>query len=564
MGRHQKQKNNFIITHGHGGEREPKIRKRSDMAIAMAKAELQKFWISPIKENIDTYFLYKETPQRPRGYDDIYDNLYNPERLKEKMQKKNLNAIIHIEGRDLRSHIALALKILEKINLPEKEKEFLKLVIFYHDLGKQEVFSTKENRIQTIQTIAKGRLFQTMALHATAAGDKIEKWLKANGLEEDDVKFAQKLIENHMNTSILEWKDPTKIVRYFTSLGKNKEEIAETIKRLAQVLHIDYLATENVFLRNGEIEYSKNIKRSDYNFDAVRDKYQSAIQPAEKIERENKIYMERINNCEKDLLQIANHLIPLTAENNEFGNNPDDPQEHSPQRHEFGIITHSKKSIVHFSRRNQYIKDKNIKEKIDSKLQETIDGKTKLELLATAFEFHDIGKFLRNMPTSEAQKIGVDPFPGHEKIWEDLAVHDETVQKIINENYHLTPDQLKYVARCIGLHYEFAKVRDAAKKTPWGYNLKFVQSPECEKIFETIKNSNPDYAIEVWLLFLCDSLAKTDITIYGKDDEELTSKFAWVAEKLYEKKLPPELINTVIQKPVSTTLAKKYLEYILW
>ena len=564
MGRHQKQKNNFIITHGHGGEREPKIRKRSDMAIAMAKAELQKFWISPIKENIDTYFLYKETPQRPRGYDDIYDNLYNPERLKEKMQKKNLNAIIHIEGRDLRSHIALALKILEKINLPEKEKEFLKLVIFYHDLGKQEVFSTKENRIQTIQTIAKGRLFQTMALHATAAGDKIEKWLKANGLEEDDVKFAQKLIENHMNTSILEWKDPTKIVRYFTSLGKNKEEVAETIKRLAQVLHIDYLATENVFLRNGEIEYSKNIKRSDYNFDAVRDKYQSAIQPAEKIERENKIYVERINNCEKDLLQIANHLIPLTAENNEFGNNPDDPQEHSPQRHEFGIITHSKKSIVHFSRRNQYIKDKNIKEKIDSKLQETIDGKTKLELLATAFEFHDIGKFLRNMPTSEAQKIGVDPFPGHEKIWEDLAVHDETVQKIINENYHLTPDQLKYVARCIGLHYEFAKVRDAAKKTPWGYNLKFVQSPECEKIFETIKNSNPDYAIEVWLLFLCDSLAKTDITIYGKDDEELTSKFAWVAEKLYEKKLPPELINTVIQKPVSTTLAKKYLEYILW
>ena len=564
MGRHQKQKNNFIITHGHGGEREPKIRKRSDMAIAMAKAELQKFWISPIKENIDTYFLYKETPQRPRGYDDIYDNLYNPERLKEKMQKKNLNAIIHIEGRDLRSHIALALKILEKINLPEKEKEFLKLVIFYHDLGKQEVFSTKENRIQTIQTIAKGRLFQTMALHATAAGDKIEKWLKANGLEEDDVKFAQKLIENHMNTSILEWKDPTKIVRYFTSLGKNKEEVAETIKRLAQVLHIDYLATENVFLRNGEIEYSKNIKRSDYNFDAVRDKYQSAIRPAEKIERENKIYVERINNCEKDLLQIANHLIPLTAENNEFGNNPDDPQEHSPQRHEFGIITHSKKSIVHFSRRNQYIKDKNIKEKIDSKLQETIDGKTKLELLATAFEFHDIGKFLRAMPTSEAQKIGVDPFPGHEKIWEDLAVHDETVQKIINENYHLTPDQLKYVARCIGLHYEFAKVRDAAKKTPWGYNLKFVQSPECEKIFETIKNSNPDYVIEVWLLFLCDSLAKTDITIYGKDDEELTSKFAWVAEKLYEKKLPPELINTVIQKPVSTTLAKKYLEYILW
>jgi len=52
------------------------------------------------------------------------------------------------------------------------------------------------------------------------------------------------------------------------------------------------------------------------------------------------------------------------------------------------------------------------------------------------------------------------------------------------------------------------------------------------------QNSNPDYVIEVWLLFLCDSLAKTDITIYGKDDEELTSKFAWIAEKLYKKKTP--------------------------
>ena len=29
----------------------------------------------------------------------------------------------------------------------------------------------------------------------------------------------------------------------------------------------------------------------------------------------------------------------------------------------------------------------------------------------------------------------------------------------------LTPAQLQYVARCVGLHYEFAKVRDTAKKT---------------------------------------------------------------------------------------------------
>jgi len=184
------------------------------------------------------------------------------------------------------------------------------------------------------------------------------------------------------------------------------------------------------------------------------------------LEAENNIYNERINNCEKDLLQIANHLIPLTAENTAFGNNPDNPQEHSPQRHEFGIITHSKKSITHFSRRKQYIRDKNIQEKIDDKLQETIDGKTKMELLATALEFHDIGKFLRSMTVQEGQKLGVDPFKDHEKAGEEVVTHDATVQDIINGNYHLTPDQLKYVAKCIGLHYELGKAREKAKTLP--------------------------------------------------------------------------------------------------
>lgn len=79
------------------GEKEPNIRIYTDTDIQTAMTELKDIGISPIMENIAAYLTLKETKQRPQGYEEIYNNLNNPENLKELMQKKNIQSLIHIE-----------------------------------------------------------------------------------------------------------------------------------------------------------------------------------------------------------------------------------------------------------------------------------------------------------------------------------------------------------------------------------------------------------------------------------------------------------------------------------
>ncbi|MEI6774253.1 MAG: hypothetical protein WCL18_05715 [bacterium] len=59
--------------------------------------ELQNMDISPIPENIETYIALVSTPQRPKGYEELYANRKNPEILQALMQKEKLQSLIHIE-----------------------------------------------------------------------------------------------------------------------------------------------------------------------------------------------------------------------------------------------------------------------------------------------------------------------------------------------------------------------------------------------------------------------------------------------------------------------------------
>jgi hypothetical protein len=68
--------------------------------------------------------------------------------------------------------------------------------------------------------------------------------------------------------------------------------------------------------------------------------------------------------------------------------------------------------------------------------------------------------------------------------------------------------------------------------------------------------------MEIGLLFLVDSLAKTDITIQGQNDGQLMSKQERAEQEIQKRDIPTELINSVMQKPVNIAVAKKYLEYI--
>jgi hypothetical protein len=94
----------------------------------------------------------------------------------------------------------------------------LKQIIFHHDIGKHEVVNTSANTTQTISTIGAGKLFQTMIGHAGAALDTTKTKLEANGLNKEEVALCLKTIENHMNTDILQRKNPKKIIAFFTNL----------------------------------------------------------------------------------------------------------------------------------------------------------------------------------------------------------------------------------------------------------------------------------------------------------------------------------------------------------
>lgn len=161
------------------------------------------------------------------------------------------------------------------------------------------------------------------------------------------------------------------------------------------MLQIDGLSTKNITLSEGKLTYSSNTKKTDFQFKDVREKYMNAKKEQMIAKEKEKNIQEKIYDCDIYLPIIAKKIIPDTEENIVFRANPDDPQEHQPLWHEFGITTHTKKVVEHFFKRNNRLKP--MTEQIDEIFKETIDGKTKEELMAISIIYHDIGKYLREI-----------------------------------------------------------------------------------------------------------------------------------------------------------------------
>jgi hypothetical protein len=295
--------------------------------------------------------------------------------------------------------------------------------------------------------------------HAKAALEQTEKKLKANQLDDKEIELCIKVIENHMETDVLQRKNPEKIVALFSKFGENEEEIKTGIYYLTRMLHIDYLSTKNIILRDNKLEYSEESKKSEFTFERVREKYMTAKKELVNIHKQEKNLQEKMYDCDIYLPQIAKTIIPDTIENSSFRENPDDPKEHQPQWHEFGIITHSKKTVEHFFKRNNWLKP--IREQVDAVLQETIYGKTKEELMAISIVFHDIGKFLREVEIKDGEKTITHP--DHEKIGKNIFMENNSIHTLIKKQYNLTDKHMTYIADCIGLHYELGKIRNAVK-----------------------------------------------------------------------------------------------------
>jgi len=258
---------------------------------------------------------------------------------------------------------------------------------------------------------------------------------------------------------------------------------------------------------------------------------------------------------------IANTIIEDRTENGQFIINPDDPNEHVPIWHQFGIITHTKFVLkIHQTEASEYIDKWGIRLKINSKLQEEVDGKPKSELILIGIILHDIGKFARNFKENDGKMVF--NFIGHEAMSEKLIKENKFIYNLLNQTLEYTEAQINYIARCAGLHFELGKAREAAKKTKLKYTIAFSESKECLESCIEIATQFPEYKLEIGILFLCDSLGKIDVRIIAESDEDIENLTPQIKQVLAQRNLNPSLLSAIKQLPVNIAIAKRYLENV--
>ncbi len=253
-------------------ENAPQAQESSETEEMRLQRELLVLGIEASPENIKCVAEQMKTPQLPEGYDDIANNLNHPEALKSAMEQKGVKSIVHAEGRTLWDHSRTALEQIDLLDIPDEQKADLKLIMLYHDLGKTEVWNNAQNQEATKKKLAKGELHQSMIGHDKARLDGIRTGFGANGIEGAKLELFMKVVENHMQTNLVE-QDAKKTVATIESLGKDDEERRKAVELLSLVLQLDGDATEHIELANGELKYSKNEKKTEITADMIWDKY---------------------------------------------------------------------------------------------------------------------------------------------------------------------------------------------------------------------------------------------------------------------------------------------------
>jgi hypothetical protein len=261
-----------------------------------------------------------------------------------------------------------------------------------------------------------------------------------------------------------------------------------------------------------------------------------------------------------DLPEMAIDMMADVVENEGFRRNPDSPVEHEPKWHQFGIITHTRKFLVHYrTDAKGYFEKWGISSHVEKYLAEDINGRSKAELLPISIPLHDVGKFARGFKNTDG---GVKPnYDGHEAKSEQIILREGRIRDALKGNY-LTDDQIRYIARCAGLHYELGKMRAKAKQSDLGYTIAFVESEQCPQVCAEIAEKIPEFKVEMGILFLCDSLAKTDLRIGAETDWEIEKQTQDCEQMLLKRELNPALIAAVKQGPVNIAVARTYLQSI--
>ncbi|MFN8515547.1 MAG: hypothetical protein U0841_23780 [Chloroflexia bacterium] len=183
------------------------------------------------------------------------------------------------------------------------------------------------------------------------------------------------------------------------------------------------------------------------------------------VEPANTTIGQLLARIDADLPALARELIPRSeTASPSFLANPDDPAEHKPEWHQFGIITHTRELVAALDTEVPAALreiDPAIAARVDSYLAESIDGLTRRELGQIAGYWHDIGKF----SSRTLGRRGDWRFRGHAHESARLLTGErDDYADGIGVRYALTRAQIAYVARLADLHYAPMELNLALKR----------------------------------------------------------------------------------------------------
>lgn len=248
----------------------------------------------------------------------------------------------------------------------------------------------------------------------------------------------------------------------------------------------------------------------------------------------------------------------------DFYDNPDSVDLHEPNWHQWGVITHTKKVVEAYTgpEVRKYLEEWGIKREVDKSLSEEVDGIPKAELVKLGLALHDVGKFIGGTtidPQTGKEKI---TYQNHETASGEI-INNGLVKKILEEEFGFTEKQIVYIGKCAELHFKLGDLRDSAKNSHAKYSMRYTETPEFTEQVKAYQRAYPEYATEIGLMFLCDSLGKTELRINGDSDEKIEQERANVEEKLRQKQLNGRLVNCVLQLPINIKVAQLYLQSLI-
>ena len=184
---------------------------------------------------------------------------------------------------------------------------------------------------------------------------------------------------------------------------------------------------------------------------------------------------ELLARIDRELPALARDLIPRApSASPRFLAAPDDPGEHKPEWHQFGIITHTRRFVAALGDevpRAVREVDPAIAVRVDRSLDQRLGDLTRRELLLIAGYWHDIGKFT----TRTVGRRGDWRFIGHAHDSARLITGGRADPADgLGARHGLDPAQIAHVARLADLHYAPMELKlslDRAGDTPAGRDV---------------------------------------------------------------------------------------------